>query len=781
MLKVLLCLLNFQRIPSAFQRLRHHRHADHASDLHPISRTANSTTSAHHDDFTTNDLMPSYFYHLAFELYPTPKPTTPDSSSPLPKSVFLPPRNTNLFTSPLPIHRVASWGTERPKRQLHWRTKTEDEGSERLKSRSKSFHDLPEEAPPKLKITTPSPVPSGRIVPVRTEQEHRNSLVGPEDRDWRFDAVTIQSIDMVDSQAASGPGRPRGKSQSQSTHAGTSSGGLATRGKFIPSDPKNTDVGWGVVHLYRDAQETPGLYDDTSSSDDGTGEDSQPFNEDECTTLCILAVPSYMTPSDLLGFVGEQTREDVSHFRLIRTGRANKYMVLMKFRDAKKARAWRNDWNGKSFNSMEPEYCHVVFVQSITFQTAAGEQQSSFPDMTNDPFVQQKSQATAKSPSNSTTLESPSSLSASLTTKPLAPPTPNLVELPTCPVCLERMDETTGLLTILCQHVFHCACLEKWRGSGCPVCRYTQNSSVPGLIRSEDAGAENQCSVCSSESNLWICLICGNVGCGRYDSAHAFAHYEATRHSYAMDIATQHVWDYAGDGYVHRLIQNKADGKLVDLPAAAHARYNSGKNPSGGMAALGADMVPREKMEAMGNEYAYLLTSQLDSQRLYFEEQLERAVDKASKASNTAEKAMQHLDSVTKSLEKLQRSHADAQQTIAGLEKDIERTRKRADKADELARKFSKDWREEKVINESLMERVRFLDGKIKDAETRQAQLQQEKNELEEQNRDLSFFISGGEKLKELQEQGEDVVEGRLEVPEEKTEGKGKKKKGRRR
>jgi BRCA1-associated protein len=26
------------------------------------------------------------------------------------------------------------------------------------------------------------------------------------------------------------------------------------------------------------------------------------------------------------------------------------------------------------------------------------------------------------------------------------------------------------------------------------------------------------------------------------------------------------VWDYAGDGYVHRIIQNKADGKLVEFP-----------------------------------------------------------------------------------------------------------------------------------------------------------------------------------------------------------------------
>ena len=46
------------------------------------------------------------------------------------------------------------------------------------------------------------------------------------------------------------------------------------------------------------------------------------------------------------------------------------------------------------------------------------------------------------------------------------------VELPNCPVCLERMDSSiTGLLTNICQHTFHCGCIAKWGESSCPVCR----------------------------------------------------------------------------------------------------------------------------------------------------------------------------------------------------------------------------------------------------------------------------------------------------------------------
>ena len=34
---------------------------------------------------------------------------------------------------------------------------------------------------------------------------------------------------------------------------------------------------------------------------------------------------------------------------------------------------------------------------------------------------------------------------------------------------------------------------------------------------------------------------------------------------YAMQLGQSRVWDYVGDNYVHRLVQSKGDGKLVQV------------------------------------------------------------------------------------------------------------------------------------------------------------------------------------------------------------------------
>ena len=211
-----------------------------------------------------------------------------------------------------------------------------------------------------LKTSTAGPINSG--LHDRSLKISDSTPFTTPTHDWRYDRIYTQTISMAPSKTSD---------ISNSTSEGTgnitngiSTGpiGLATKGRCEPCDPQNQELGWGVVRLYRDAEETPGLYDEPVTTKHSKTsrilsmkeeQEKYKFRDEDCTTLCILAVPSYLTPSDFLGFVGEKTRDEVSHFRMIRTERGNRYMVLMKFRNGKKAREWRRHWNGKAFDGME--------------------------------------------------------------------------------------------------------------------------------------------------------------------------------------------------------------------------------------------------------------------------------------------------------------------------------------------------------------------------------------------------------------------------------------------
>ena len=185
-------------------------------------------------------------------------------------------------------------------------------------------------------------------------------------RDWRYGKIISQGIRMARASKDSANGFLTEDTSLHKNAVATGQGGLATQGRFEPLSSEEEELGWGVLRLYRDGQETQGLNDEPTTTKGSRvskgNREVPPFKDEDCTTLCILAVPSYLTPSDFLGFVGEKTRDEVSHFRMIRTERSNRYMVLMKFRNGRKAREWRKEWNGKSFDGIE---VHIAFPASL--------------------------------------------------------------------------------------------------------------------------------------------------------------------------------------------------------------------------------------------------------------------------------------------------------------------------------------------------------------------------------------------------------------------------------
>ncbi|WVZ12972.1 hypothetical protein V8G54_017502 [Vigna mungo] len=232
---------------------------------------------------------------------------------------------------------------------------------------------------------------------------------------------------------------------------------------------------------------------------------SLPTQTSPSTLLFILAVPNYLSFHDFIPFCGPHL-DNFYHLLFIRNdGTEDRYSVLIKFADQFAADEFYSYFNGRKFSPAEAEVCHILFLQSVEYSEYA---------------------------------------------EVAGTPPPGCTEIPTCPVCLERLDpDTSGIMTTLCDHSFQCPCVSKWTYLSCQ-----QQDEKPN------------CFICGTIDDLWVCMICGFVGCGRYKEGHAIQHWKDTQHCYSLDFKTQQIWDYVGDSYVHRLNQNqsKIDGKLEE-------------------------------------------------------------------------------------------------------------------------------------------------------------------------------------------------------------------------
>ena len=269
--------------------------------------------------------------------------------------------------------------------------------------------------------------------------------------------------------------------------------------------------------------------------------------------------------------------------------------------------------NGVVFDAAKPATCSVVFLATVALVLPDG----------------RKHTTTAESLSETATRSSGLC---------------DLVELPACPACLERLDLlTSGMPVPSCEHTGSCGCAAvQWNNARCNACLFHNKATPSG---------ESVCVTCGTTESLWGCMICGHIGCGRYSKKHSVDHFQETRHSYAMELGTQRVWDYTGDSYVHRWMQTEGDGTLVRLPdsrclhnihdaltdaardseelaggEASDATSTVARGAAAGVAGGGGDggLNPptTHKVESIVDEFRHLLTSQLDAQRSYYEDKV---------------------------------------------------------------------------------------------------------------------------------------------------------------
>ena len=224
------------------------------------------------------------------------------------------------------------------------------------------------------------------------------------------------------------------------------------------------------------------------------------------------------------------------------------------------------------------------------------------------------------------------------------------------------ISKTMPLLTTVCNHTFHLDCLSQCTGP-CPVCRYDHS----GLNE-----MKSQCHTCDTTENNYICLICGIISCrnaigvnsmasasatsassqynDNYATTHAGQHYKETLHAYALDTETQHVYDFCGQGWVHRLVQSKEDGKIVEVNDPNNNQFNNSSNNAGGayynnnygnnnisngyyngggersltpgLSDVQEEEIVHRKLEGAAEQYNTLLKNQLEQQRTFYEERI---------------------------------------------------------------------------------------------------------------------------------------------------------------
>ena len=399
----------------------------------------------------------------------------------------------------------------------------------------------------------------------------------------------------------------------------------------------------------------------------------------------------------------------------------NYFAALLAFRDAPSATMFAKNFDGQPFSNVnDEEICRCLFVKSISFGKDEEDNEDDDDDDSDDEET-------------------------------------NYTELPAnCPVCLDRLDgEVSGVVTTSCGHHFHSECMSGVSGSVCPVCRFALDDAT--------AKREAKCERCEcANGSLWTCLICGVVGCGRYENRHAVQHWTETGHCYCLEIGSGRVWDYSRDQFVHRLIQGKhglveltpdEKGRMrvgrVEGPGGGEGGHTNGYSDAGGSHEDDdpqlTEALVASKLDAVANEYDQLLASQLDEQRQHYEKLL--------------------MDAVSDKTEMMTKVELVAEQATK-----LRSLNRRADHAEKEVKRLEEENVFLKQLNEQMLRdagdmRETKMESLTKEKE-KIASLEEKVKELESVNRDLMFFLESKDTIQKSKGSELDARFGKIELEE---------------
>jgi len=259
-----------------------------------------------------------YFFHLRLDLYPDTTtlapPLTPQGASTQPLSYSAPTSSAHQGAA------FSSSSSRNPQPQPQSTPATVDR-----------FRSLFQPFPSPLSRTSASNQVKNRnnfvSIPASSSSQPKpsNSDINrhhPE-QDHRFGPIRVACFDssVEKSLPSSAVANKSKQSKSKKMATAAAAATAASNGSsFQESEPAQ-----GILRLYKDKNEitTGDIHLSTQGDKDGTlespldREGAQIIQPDHGTAVCVLAVPSYMSPGDFLNFVGP-VRSNVSHFRIIR-------------------------------------------------------------------------------------------------------------------------------------------------------------------------------------------------------------------------------------------------------------------------------------------------------------------------------------------------------------------------------------------------------------------------------------------------------------------------------
>eukprot|EP00049_Salpingoeca_infusionum_P002019 m.52988 g.52988 ORF g.52988 m.52988 type:complete len:477 (+) comp11345_c1_seq2:134-1564(+) len=265
-----------------------------------------------------------------------------------------------------------------------------------------------------------------------------------------------------------------------------------------------------------------------------------------------------------------------------------------------------------------------------------------------------------------------------------------------CPICLDPIIPTKPTAVTPCSHLFHAECLSQHVEETCPVCR--KSLAYQNL--------DSTCEECDTSKDMWLCLGCGHVGCGRVQwlgsedrsetQGHALEHYLSTSHRLARNVDSGRVWDYGQDCY---------------LDATSNA-------PDTTPSSLRVDPIANataELTDSLKLEYQYLASQQLLEQKALLDKRL-AAVESDTRST---------IEALRKELDTLHEKNAELTYSLVGSSKTL---REKHDQKEKLRKEV---FRLENMITEETPF-VEALRANIADPKVHEA------SEVAQQKRSLS-------------------------------------------